>query len=117
MSTKLADSSARAALGTDQLHRRFTVVIGFAGLMLIASAAPLAHSQSAKGALKDAPIDELKRVYLACDRAATSGELDTAGIRQCSIVYEELKRQAFGGDFDRLLAWAQAQQRVRITGR
>jgi len=117
MSTNLVDSSARMAMGTDQLHRRFTVVIGFVGLMLIASAASMAQGQSANRALKDAPIDELKRIYLACDRAAINGELDTAGIRQCSIVYEELKRRAFGGDFDELLAWSKAQPPVRITER
>jgi hypothetical protein len=117
MSTNLVDSSTRVAMGATQLRGRSTIVIGFVGLMLIAWAAPMAHSQSANGALKDAPIDELKRVYLACDRAAISGELDTAGIMQCSIVYEELKRRAFGGNFDKLLAWSKTQPPLRITER
>ncbi len=53
-------------------------------------------------------IDVLKEVYLDCERAAVHGDLDTGAIMHCSEVYEELKRRAFGGDFRRLKAWADA---------
>ena len=48
---------------------------------------------------------ELKRVYLACDRASASGLLATREAMRCSIVHEELKKRVFDGDFDLMLAW------------
>ena len=48
---------------------------------------------------------ELKRVYLACDRASSAGLLATRDAMHCSIVHEELKKRVFGGDFERMLAW------------
>ncbi|MEO1238726.1 MAG: hypothetical protein AAFW64_03510 [Pseudomonadota bacterium] len=47
----------------------------------------------------------LKRNYLACEDAALAGRLDGAGIAACSVVYEDLKRTVFGGDFHRLRNW------------
>ena len=85
-------------------------------LMLIALSAPIAHSRSPSGEPMDVSIDEMKRMYLWCDRAAISGQLNTDGIMQCSIVYEELKRRAFGGDFDKMLAWFKANATVQIAG-
>jgi hypothetical protein len=57
-----------------------------------------------------ASTDELKRLYLGCSRSAESGRLASAHIAQCSVVYELLKRHAFDGDFDRLLAWSRSQR-------
>jgi hypothetical protein len=89
------------------------------GLILFSLAAPAAQSQSA-GSEREASIDDLKRAYLLCDREALGGRLTNGAIMQCSIVYEELMRRAFGGHFDKLLAWSRAQtphedarQRVR----
>lgn len=56
-----------------------------------------------------ATIDELKIAYLGCSRSALDGGLSKPGIMGCSVVYEELKRRAFDGDFERLLAWSRAQ--------
>lgn len=81
--------------------------------LLLALAAPLAHGQSDGGKQETPSIDELKRAYLSCDRAAMSGQLHGAGAMQCSIIYEELKRRAFGGDFERLLVWS----RAHLSGR
>jgi hypothetical protein len=36
---------------------------------------------------------------------------------KCSVVYEELKQRAFGGDFHKLLAWSKAQPPALNTGR
>ena len=58
-------------------------------------------------------LDDLQRAYLGCDGAAARGRLDTASIARCSVIYEHLKRQAFQGDFERLLAWSRAQQARR----
>lgn len=55
-------------------------------------------------------VAQLKSAYLDCDRASVRVRLAAPGIMQCSIVYEELKRRAFDGDFDKLLAWFQASK-------
>jgi hypothetical protein len=77
-------------------------------LMLAASAMPAAQSDTL-GELNSVPIDQLSSTYLSCSSAATSGRLDTAAIMQCSVAYEVLKRRAFGGDFEKLLAWSKAR--------
>lgn len=66
--------------------------------------------------MKVAAIDGMKSAYLSCHRAAIDGRLESAVVMQCSVVYEELKRAAFAGDFERLLAWADAQLSARKTG-
>jgi hypothetical protein len=53
-------------------------------------------------------IDDLKRSYVSCSDAAMKSRLDSGGTMYCSVLYEELKRRAFGGDFDRLLAWSRS---------
>jgi hypothetical protein len=63
-----------------------------------------AHAQPLGAA--EMPIDILKTVYLECERAAVGGALGSSEVMQCSVVYEELKRRAFGGDFRRLKAWS-----------
>jgi hypothetical protein len=54
-------------------------------------------------------IDDLKRGYVACEGAALSNRLDKGDVVQCSVIYEELKHRAFGGDFQRLRAWYQSE--------
>lgn len=77
----------------------------------------IAQGQFPSGELKEVPIDELKKAYLACGRAAMSGQLNTAEIMQCSVVYEELKLRAFGGDFEKMRAWSRAQSDQAPDGR
>ena len=55
------------------------------------------------------PIDDLKRSYLACHRASMRLALDSGEAMHCSVVYEALKHRAFGGDFERVLAWSHKQ--------
>lgn len=55
-----------------------------------------------------ASIEELKRLYLECDRVSVARLLTQGEAMLCSTVYEALKRHAFDGDFDRLLAWSRA---------
>ena len=54
-------------------------------------------------------IDELKRLYLSCSDEALSGTLSFEEILRCSVVYEELKQRAFGGDYDKFRAWSSTQ--------
>jgi hypothetical protein len=101
----------------NRLAHRFSPVIATVGLVLITLAASLAHGQSTGDELKSLSIAELKRGYLLCNYAAISGRLNSAAIPQCSILYEELKQRAFGGDFYKLLAWSKAQRSAPVTGR
>ncbi len=112
MSTGPVCSVTRAAKLADAFRRTVTALV-----WLVALATPLAHSQSHVGKPIVIPINELKSVYLACNRAVTSGRLDTGGIMKCSVVYEALKQRAFGGDFHKLLAWSRAQPPARVIGR
>ena len=107
----------RKTTRADARHGTFTAVIGAVTLVSIALAAPMAHGHSHTGELERVPIADLQRIYLSCNHAATGGHLNSAAIMQCSVVYEALKRRAFGGDFDKLLAWSTAQPSVQSAGR
>lgn len=52
--------------------------------------------------------ESLKLRYLQCEQAATQRALDRATTMSCSVVYEELKQQVFGGSFDGLHGWWRA---------
>lgn len=72
--------------------------------------ASLAFAQADTGKLASAPIDELKQVYLACDRTASRQLLDMASAAYCSSVADALQKRAFDDNFDRLLAWWRAEK-------
>jgi len=78
-------------------------------LLILAAALPAAHSQAPHLELKDLTVAELKKVYLSCNTSAANGQLGAGDIKQCSMVYEELKFRGFGGDFLALLAWSRSQ--------
>jgi hypothetical protein len=78
---------------------------GTAAVLLALAAACPAAADPLRARLASASPEELKRVYLDCDRAATRSLLDLAVAAHCSMVGEELKHRVFGGDFDRLIAW------------
>jgi hypothetical protein len=98
-----------------ELEEYMSIIRSASILVLAALSTSLAAGQE-PGSHKDAAVDELKSAYLSCDGAVMNGQLDTAGIRQCSIIYEELKSRAFDGDFERLLAWSRANPSRRGTG-
>ena len=76
--------------------RRFALAITLVSLALPAQArTPAALSP-----------ESLRAAYLACERAATAERMDTGGVMECSVIYEDLKRRVFGGDFGRLRAWS-----------
>jgi hypothetical protein len=80
------------------------------GAALIAAAltlafAPVAASAQADSLLRPRAIEAMKRAYLECERAAIAGALDTGGTMSCSVLYEELKSEAFGGSFGALRRW------------
>lgn len=85
-----------------------------AALLCLALANDPVHAQSASSAATPFPKNlataELKRVFLVCDLASSRARLALHDAVQCSMVYEELKRRAFDGDYDKLLAWWRAQR-------
>ena len=87
------------------LAGRLARCVGAVALTLMAASA---YAQSSATG-SDLTTEELKTAYLGCDRQANAGELDTGGIMQCSIFYEELKRRAFDGDFRSMKAWSDTQ--------
>jgi len=54
--------------------------------------------------------DQLKAVYLGCSSAALKRSLAQGHVAYCSMVYEALKRRVFGGDFEALIAWSNANR-------
>ena len=69
-------------------------------------------AQTDRSHLAAVTVDELKLMYLECDRRAGQTLLGSSEAAHCSMVFEELKQRGFGGDFRHLLAWWQAQRRV-----
>jgi len=75
-----------------------------------------ASSSVETSSTKDLTPAELKRLYLACDQAATTTRMPGADAMRCSVVSEELKHRVFGGDFDQLMVWWRTQRR-ELDGR
>lgn len=66
----------------------------------------LTNAASTQGsAILEMSIPSLKQEYLECERKALVQKADTGEIMYCSVVYEELKRRAFDGDWRRLRQW------------
>ena len=74
--------------------------------LLILSTTSATLAQSTAPIRTEIPLDGLKSTYLACERTALSGRMESGAIIMCSVIYEELKHRAFDGDFPRLKAWA-----------
>lgn len=75
-----------------------------------------AQPPSGTQAAVDCEVRSLKAVYLRCDRAATERLLSMGEAANCSVIYEELLRVGFGGDFKRLLAWWHAERVAEARG-
>ena len=82
----------------------------------VASATALAPEASDEE-LEDTSIDALKIAYMLCDRRSINGALSSADIMHCSVLYEELKQRAFGGNFEKLLAWSRANRSTPTIAR
>ena len=53
--------------------------------------------------------DQLKTMYLHCSSAALHQRIGTISVAACSVIYETLLQQVFGGDFLALLRWSREQ--------
>ena len=95
--------------------RNLTGAVGIATLALLMTSKGIAQAGTPHAQV--IPLEKLKSAYLQCERTAVSGRLGTGEIMLCSVLYEELKQRAFGGDFPRLKAWADEQLRpARAAG-
>ena len=74
--------------------------------------AVLSHEQQLIARIQMLPDDQLKDAYSSCSQDAIQRTPSYGEIALCSIVYETLFKQVFGGDFDALLAWS----RIRAQG-
>lgn len=65
------------------------------------------HAQSADHAdhLKAVSVEELKAMYLVCDRLASTTFLDFQTATECSMISEEVLTRGFAGNFSQLLEW------------
>jgi hypothetical protein len=90
-----------------------STILNASVLILAALIGPSALGQAPGDDLRSLTVGELKRIYLACNRDLMQGQRHTTTIMRCSVAYEELKRRAFDGDFEKLLAWSRAQPAVR----
>ena len=93
---------------------KITGVAMIAGVSLMS---PAALAQPDRNGPEAVTVSQLKEIYLDCDRRAVGGSLNSSEIAGCSVIYEELKRRAFGGDFEKLRAWSQAQAPVKSAAR
>ena len=57
----------------------------------------------------------LERKFWLCEQAATQSLLDPGTAMECSVATETLKAQRFGGDFQAMLAWWQANKDARLA--
>jgi hypothetical protein len=56
---------------------------------------------------------DLEEVFWLCDYAATIGMVDPSERAVCAAVTDQLKIERFGGDFEQMLRWWQANRFVR----
>ncbi len=78
---------------------------------------PAGYAQSEKDEGKPLTVAELKTIYLDCNARAMRGSVTGGEAAVCSVVYEELKKRAFDGDFEKFLAWSRTQTRVNSAAR
>lgn len=96
-------------------HRTLSIAATIAASLLLATLAsnPRAQPPDGNHAAVDREVHSLKAAYLLCERAATERLLGIDDAARCSVIYEELLKVGFGGNFKRLLAWWHAE---RVAG-
>jgi len=90
------------------MKRRIAVpAIGAAALMACLAAG---HAQPVQAPSEADTLERLKRGYLMCGYTAAVRRLMPSEVAICSDVAQALLEHGFGGDFDRLVVWWQAQR-------
>jgi hypothetical protein len=96
-----------------------STMIGLAALAVLGAAAgwtPAAtaarlDSPGPAAARADGTMDvELEDAFWVCDYAATGAIIDPDERALCAAITEQLRRERFGGDFERMLDWWRANR-------
>lgn len=95
--------------------------LGSAAIAVVVATVPAAWAlqlvQSATDPQPDAiTVEDLKEVYLLCERTALAGAMSADDAMACSVVYEDLKRLGFHGDAARLREWSAPLLGIRRLG-
>lgn len=96
-------------------HRILCITARITASFVLAALAssPRAQPPDGRHEADDREVQSLKAAYLRCDHAATERLLGIGDAATCSVIYEQLLKVGFGGDFKRLLAWWEAE---RVAG-
>ncbi len=99
-------------------HRHLSIAAATAASLLLATLAsnPRAQPPIGSQAAVDREVPSLKAAYLRCERAATEHLLGAVDAANCSVIFEELLKLGFDGDFKRLLAWWHAERVAQAHG-
>ncbi|HWP11999.1 MAG TPA: hypothetical protein VNN06_09280 [Ramlibacter sp.] len=76
---------------------------------------PLAQRGETLMWFEQMPEGCLKSLFMECAEAANERFLDLGSAAICSIGYEALLRQGFGGDFHALIAWWRREREAEAT--
>lgn len=71
---------------------------------------PLTDRAGLLASYEQLPRHCLQELFAACSDASSRTMLDFGSAATCSLSYEALLRQQFGGDFHALLAWWRGRQ-------
>jgi len=71
---------------------------------------PLLDREAALSSFEEMPQGCLKVLFAGCAEAAGKRLLDLGSASICSIGYEALLKQGFGGDFQALMGWWRGQR-------
>jgi hypothetical protein len=85
-------------------------------IALVALVSFTAVAQANRQVVDSLTIEQLEITFLECDRRASVELLGFGDAAECSVIFEALKQRAFGGDFNRLLAWWKPRQLANAPG-
>ena len=105
------------------LHQCLSSLAKVTALAAVAAALGWSPVDAAAAQRSDAPLPaarrasaqafDLEEMFWLCDYAATTGVVDPAERAVCSVITDQLKMDRFGGDFEQMLRWWQANRLVR----
>jgi hypothetical protein len=105
------------------VHQCLSRLAKVAALAAVAAALGWSPVDAAAAQRFDAPLPaarpasaqdfDLEEMFWLCDYAATTGVVDPGERAVCSAITDQLKMDRFGGDFEQMLRWWQANKLVR----
>ena len=110
---KVAAHSAHPAFESGRLMALNSMRQAFRPLLaalILGSAAADALAHCDQHAFSSTSVAQLKLIYLRCADVSSRIVLDEASMRRCSVAADQLRDRGFGGNFDQLIAWWQANR-------